>query len=1032
MSEHNYNSILEYWMNFFPELENRSDLVKLLSETSKSNLEELELKWKDLSEDTNYKNFVDDILSYNQIDSEISEIIEVLSRNNFSYINFISPILFYTLRKKKYEFTENKVIHNKSIFLHNLISDCYTVAYNIFIKTIILEINIATENNWLKGETPEARANYFKYVLLKNNDYINEVYLEYPSLVKLLISTLENYINYVYGIIEATESEMSSLETFFECSLGNVLNLETSFGDSHNGGKTVAVINFTTGVKLVLKPRNMILESKFNQFIELINKSTDSNILDLRYAKVYNTKKFSWMEYIEYKSCNTVQEVKNFYKRIGQFLCILYSLNARDFHHENLIAIGENPVLIDLEALLHVEKQNINNDSVHDLALSIIEDSVYSIYLLPTRSLYSENEGKVNTFDIGGLGASERQLSPFRTPKIINNDTDRIRIKKDYNYVDVESNNPRLYDEIINSEDYIDEIQEGFFNMYKWMLKNKKIYLSTVKELFSRVMCRVIIKPTFLYSELLSISYHPDLLRNPIHREVFFNRIGIARSFIDSKDISFSEYTDLLSGDVPYFSINSSEFYLRNSSNEIIPDSKLKKSPLEIVIQKINSLNLDDLKFQKRIIDFTFMHTAEGANTGIGFEKTNNFSETANRQEYLDISMKIADKMIKDSIYNSEGTEQTWFGLMIIGKEEVLTRFSSIEYDLYKGNSGIALFFAYLAIATGEEKYKESALRVIKSCVDLLESLDEYSDEDKDIGAFTGISGVIYAVFYVGEILGINKFKDIAYKSTNYLVKDIKSNNEFDIISGCSGALAVLLSLYEKTTDAEIKASLMINCNIIAEHIINNITKYEDMLLWGQYGKNEGYTGFAHGTSGITSTLIRYYSHSKDPRIHKIINGTLRFESHLFSSETNNWKLSIQDNAKSVAWCHGASGILLNRSLLLKYGYENKEDIMTDIKYALETVIEHGFGFNYILCHGDTGNLSSIYQLAEVMNDEELKKYCDSTLDSLFNKYVKNNWDQNTFRSANMYGLMIGLAGLGYFMLKYGCNQDMPNLLWLE
>lgn len=59
------------------------------------------------------------------------------------------------------------------------------------------------------------------------------------------------------------------------------------------------------------------------------------------------------MEAISYSECNTLDEVSDFYYKIGELLCILYTLNSKDFHCENIIADGDSPVLIDLETLLH-------------------------------------------------------------------------------------------------------------------------------------------------------------------------------------------------------------------------------------------------------------------------------------------------------------------------------------------------------------------------------------------------------------------------------------------------------------------------------------------------------------------------------------------------------------------------------------------------------------------------------------------------------------------------------------------------------
>ncbi|RCK13066.1 hypothetical protein DT075_02365 [Bacillus licheniformis] len=61
----------------------------------------------------------------------------------------------------------------------------------------------------------------------------------------------------------------------------------------------------------------------------------------------------------------------------------------------------------------------------------------------------------------------------------------------------------------------------------------------------------------------------------------------------------------------------------------------------------------------------------------------------------------------------------------------------------------------------------------------------------------------------------------------------------------------------------------------------------------------------------------------------------------------------------SVAWCHGAAGILLSRSILRENGV-NDPGLHTDILNALETTVKHGLGNNRSFCHGDFGQLENI------------------------------------------------------------------------
>ncbi len=62
---------------------------------------------------------------------------------------------------------------------------------------------------------------------------------------------------------------------------------------------------------------------------------------------------YGWTEFVEAQACDTPEQVQRFYERQGGYLALLYFLEATDFHLENLIAAGEHPVLVDLEALFH-------------------------------------------------------------------------------------------------------------------------------------------------------------------------------------------------------------------------------------------------------------------------------------------------------------------------------------------------------------------------------------------------------------------------------------------------------------------------------------------------------------------------------------------------------------------------------------------------------------------------------------------------------------------------------------------------------
>jgi lantibiotic modifying enzyme len=60
------------------------------------------------------------------------------------------------------------------------------------------------------------------------------------------------------------------------------------------------------------------------------------------------------MEYVEAASCKNEAAVRRFYERMGALIAAAYLLKAVDCHRENVIAAGEDPVLVDIDAIWHV------------------------------------------------------------------------------------------------------------------------------------------------------------------------------------------------------------------------------------------------------------------------------------------------------------------------------------------------------------------------------------------------------------------------------------------------------------------------------------------------------------------------------------------------------------------------------------------------------------------------------------------------------------------------------------------------------
>src|SRR5207253_2966548 len=141
---------------------------------------------------------------------------------------------------------------------------------------------------------------------------------------------------------------------------------------------------------LVYKPKSLAIDTHFQELLIWFNERGQHPAF--RTFKVIDRGTYGWAEFIQVFECQSEQEVERFYERQGSYLALLYALEATDFHYENVIAAGEHPIPIDLEALFHPH-------ALHDMILpehpahKVMSQSVLQIGLLPV-SLWANHEAE--------------------------------------------------------------------------------------------------------------------------------------------------------------------------------------------------------------------------------------------------------------------------------------------------------------------------------------------------------------------------------------------------------------------------------------------------------------------------------------------------------------------------------------------------------------------------------------------------------------------------------------------------------------
>lgn len=1021
-----FDDVVDFWMTFFPEIEQKYDFEELLEKTSKSTIDELENIY-----------FIDNEIKlddmFNVLDSEtyicspLEDFFNDLQKiHKWAY--FFRPVIGY-FGYDIYKYLEGvEIIQDKNAFFKEIISALINALFPMAYKVLALETNIARMDGKLEGETSVEKAQYFSEVLLKDNKFVKELYEEYFELTRLMKLKVKNLSDFIVEIINNTEKQYDQLEVKFgnRGKLGALTEMVMGAGDSHNNGKSVVKLLFSSGIKLVYKPRTLEIETGYYELIDWLNSQTVNSFIRLKAPNIHNIKGAGWMEFIEQKECSNPDEIKRFYYRTGQILCLLYILNAKDFHYENLIACADQPVLIDLETLFHPEIIGFDLDNSNSTLCGAhyIYNSVKGAALLPTQIVNQKNN---RIMEVGGLSNTDRQAAPFKSYYLKDFNSAEIKVVSEYGFVEAKNNNPILDGMAVDSAQYTKEIKNGFFFTYKWIEENRSIFKEKLMLLFKECLGRLVYRPTNVYMQLLTTSYHPDVLRNTIDRKIYLNRIGLVAD-TGEREILNSELAQMLDGDIPYFLAYFEGDSILDCNGRIIM-SLPGCSAFRSIERKLDKLDARDLSLQLSIINFSYSNNIEVNGicaTNMTFYDSE-YKNGINCDKFIETAKQIGDYVLSTSIAgNADGKiDRTWIGLIEIKKD--FKEISCVGNDIYTGNSGIALFLAYLGVITENEKYKKAALEAVTAVINSINDITDF--KTVKLGFFSGVSGWLYSIFSIGKILNDKELVNFVYKKISVIGQMLASDQNCDIISGISGAMGAIISIYEHTDDVDIKKYIIGICNEQFKLIKQKVVVLEDgeSITWGE----EGFVGFSHGNAGVISQLIRLYGITKEPDIIKTIKSALKYENTMFNGKCGNWDKQLNSNIFLNKWCHGAPGVLLSNLILYKNNFFD-EDIKSKIALSLKTVKKKGFGENYCLCHGDLGNLLILNYASQILKDEVLRTNCIKTAENFIDQYFNKRWEDDEFKQTQNMGLMAGISGIGYGLLQLYRPELCPNILCLE
>lgn len=996
--------LLDFWLDIIPEL--KKDVTKLDNHLKKY-----------VSLDTNQaiRSYFDqnrEIFSINADLKNISKIANVEGVNDQLFSAFFQQFICLYQNQIAAIIQQTTLISNKKEFESNFSSLLYRKMFSYGYLVLVKEMNLYREANLLQGKTDEEQFSYFCTELITSSEFLEVLNKEYPIFLAELTKIVESSVCYLAEVISNTEKNAKQLEQHFSLKIDQSLREVQFMGDAHNGGKSVCILIFNTG-KLIYKPKSLKLESKFQELITYLNKQIpDTPLYEMN---IFTNDTHGWCEFISHERCRTIDEMKRCYIRVGKLLALLHSLNGVDFHYENVIFNGEYPVLIDLETLLSVPLKDAlsNNESAFLKASKLLKNSVFSVGLLPTKMKLSDN----NAVSIGAL--DDAQMYEVTVPSIVNANSSKMKINMETRQIQTGHKDFKEEGKGSLELDFITYLKTGFTEVYEWILKDKIAFLNLVLKLFKDCQVRIIVKPTMVYSQLINAANHPDFLTRTIHRKIVFSRVGLMS---ENTQIAKSEIVQLEKGDIPYFVANFHEKHLYSYCDKAILNALLD-SPSGYFSKKISSFNIVDLKRQLDFIeDAFFKKNAEKEIPPINRELE--FNERFTKNQYKKLAVRIGDLLKKQAILGINEKKQKdviWLDTSVANMDIEDWTPEVTSYDLYNGLSGLAIYFMNLDTARKTDEHQQ-LIKIIINMLKAYITAPNIKNGDFQSGLMTGMSGILLTIFEYAHLYKSVEDELFVETHLNKLKEIIIGNNPIDYVGGNIGALALMIKIIKKTNNIRLKNE----CIEISDFIILDLKK--SLYQYNNEQHTTIYSGFSHGLSGVINYLYEYFTLTNDQSVYQIFKRCLDEQrARFWSEEHHDWIVSNKEQKFAYGWCHGSPGILIEKVNLKNLGYMDSL-LEKEIAHASANLISH-LGTNVSMCHGDLGNILILNKYSNLEGNLMAKKVVQSATQSIYQFMSEHLEDESKMSFKKFKGLMLGIAGIGDFLLKMCEDNNQLELI---
>ena len=870
----------------------------------------------------------------------------------------------------------------------------------------------------LSGDTPEARYQCFlKERLLPRKE---ELLSPATELGRLVANRIAYSLAAAAELFDRLHNDLGLLEPLLGAPLVSVDDCELSQGDTHNHGRTVAILTVNGGQKLVYKPHSVENDGIFSGLTQWLNQ-TGKLTVPLRHLRSLSRDGYGWQEYIPHRACADKDEAERYMYRLGAVIFLVYLTGCCDMHHENLIACGDCPVLVDTETLF-CNKHYLGGyhmETVDPLERFFMH-SVFSSGMIPNSLLLGKAFAQT---DDGGILYGINTEAPKTIHTILRPGTDEMGFGEvPYTpKASIFSNLPYLSDRPLHPGDYMEALSDGFRAAYDAAATHKKELLDLAHAgFFAKGVYRQLFRNTELYGKYLLASYHPSYLSGAEGRMAVFAKLRGRGDFHSDAHrlLVQSEIQQLLRDDVPYFYTTFSSHALF-SCDGCVAGSFYQRSIAEDYEETVQRLNADDCYRQLYFLDRALLRPDSQAVRHYPIDPSVFRSDKPTDQiaSLADWIVELRERYFR---IPPEETEYAMYLANVPGSRRIMLQ--PEPAILYNGIGSALFYYQFAAVRGRGHALFETVLRSVTHPDSPLQTPRLLNGAEHRIGVFDGMGSRLYLYLYLYGATKDARYLRSAERFCEQLIPLAKENRvSWDVIGGHAGTVIFCLNAWKKLPAFSGLRTLAEACG-------------ERLYEAYRGGEIEAQTGFAHGYAGISTALLMLSGMTERGEYYEAGMDLIRKESVQYNPEKKGWNTTDGHRDGMNAWCYGGPGILVARELARPFVKDADRTLLEhDIALALQCTkdaVADGDS-RPALCHGLPGNLSILQWYAKRSGDSTALRTAEQGRDRLLRLLRDKGIRMKDSTASLQISFMDGLSGLGYCLLQQ-LQTDIPSVLALE